>query len=60
MGRKRAVRDGVVRQRGLSEITLDKVLQVEPVADRQRLVETVMSLEGGDGGRVGEGGGGRQ
>jgi hypothetical protein len=49
------VRHRVVGQRRLSEITLDKMLQVEPVADGQRLVETVMSLEGGDCSWVGGG-----
>jgi hypothetical protein len=46
------VRHCVVRQGGLAEIALRKMLEVEGVADRQRLVETVMSLEGRDGGRI--------
>jgi hypothetical protein len=39
------VRHCVVRQRGLPEIALNKMLEVEPVADGQRLVEPVMSFE---------------
>ena len=47
------VRDRIVGQRRLSEITLDEVFQVEPVTDGQWLVETVMRLEGRNGSGVG-------
>ena len=47
------VRHGVVRQRGLPEIALDEMLQVEPVPDGQRLVEAVMRLEGCNGSGIG-------
>jgi len=38
------VRDRVVRQRGLAEVSVSQVLQIDPVADGQRLVEAVLAL----------------
>ena len=46
---------GVVGQRRLAEVAVDEVLQVDQVADRERLVEAVVLLEGLDRGRVGGG-----
>ena len=40
------VGDRLVRQRGLPQVALDEVLQIDRVANRQWLVETVVLLEG--------------
>ena len=47
------VRDRLVREGRLPEVAVDDVLQVDQVPHRQRLVETVVLLEGLDGGRIG-------
>ncbi len=54
LGRRRdelaeVVRDRVVRERRLAEVAVDEVLEVDQVAHRQRPVEAVVVLEGGDG-----------
>jgi hypothetical protein len=49
------VRDRVVRQRGLAEVPVSQVLQIDPVAEGQRLVEAVMGLERRHGGRIARG-----
>ena len=46
------VRDRVVRQRRLAEVSLREVLEVDRVADGQRPVEAVLVLEGRDGRRI--------
>ena len=49
------VRDRLMGQRRLAEVTVDEVLQVDQVTDRERLVEAVVLLEGLDRRRVGRG-----
>ena len=49
------VRDRVVGQRRLAEVALHEMLQIDQVAERERLVEAVVLIEGLDGSRVGGG-----
>ena len=42
-----------VRQRRLAEVAVDEVVEIDRVADGERLVEPVVVLERGDGGRIG-------